>query len=197
MTCHMNLQQTEIDEIDLNFCFDTIILKAIKEMKQDESKVFSFSDLKNWFYEIDRYLWNKTSFFLNNGFQYAEKMLLINNINLLLLNGPKNIKTNSQFKKNIILFGLKNMKESSKPNFPLFILPSIEKIALITSKRDTLKYSNYFISSCTFGRSYWRFNFFNQNDGKMLLISLYSPLLQVMNYCIIKDSYLQVYYKKI
>lgn len=186
----MDLQNEEIDDFKLSF--DTIILKAKKEMKKDKPKIFSFDSIKKWFYEIDKYLLNKISFFLNHGFRFAEKMFLIKNIDLLLFDQSINNSTNKnrQFRQTFQNIS----KKKNEINFlSLFSLPSIEKIALIALKKSSLNNSNYFYSNSPFGISYWRFNFFDHNNGKVVLISLYSPLLQVMNYCIIKDRYLQVY----
>lgn len=79
-----------------------------------------------------------------------------------------------------------------KENYSFFCLPVLDRIISFTKKKFQIKSSNYLYSKNFSGVMYWRFRFEVENNIVYILISLYCPLLKIINYSRIKDQKLQV-----
>lgn len=155
-----------------------------KTMKRKIRNV-SFEEIQAECFEPENYYFDIENFTLKGFFTLYQKLLLSKKLRNML--GEKPIKS----EKSPIELKF-DVKEFSSKNMDLFTLPCFGNIINFFKKPLEIKKTIYSNSKCYLGRIYWRFSFLQINDEKLVNISMYFPLLQIVNYLIIKDTNLQV-----
>lgn len=168
------------DKIVSGFKIDFLCLKGENILKNLEKTRIRLEELTLMSSNLGNHHLIFQSFLLNKGLKSSQKRLLMKILDVLifkksLLNEKIRFKTENQ------IYKLENLK--------FFELPCFEKIH---KKPLHIPNINYFYCKSFLSRVYWRFNFSTKNNENILIISMYAPLLKIMNYSIIRDRNLQV-----